>query len=97
MSEHLDAFHELHRVLVAAQERRRALTGFIDGEAEWVVYERIVMHAAPNLIRERAGKPDVPMAAIRRAEQSACGHSDYTKKFALGCAELATRDERPTP
>lgn len=33
-------------------------------------------------------KPPLTSAQIERVEQWACGHSDYSSKFALYCAEL---------
>ena len=42
-------------------------------EPEWIVREREFMHQQVN---------------IERVESMACGHSDYTRKFAIYCAEL---------
>lgn len=62
-------------------------------ECEWASYERKVMHREVNLAREAAGFPPVPLEAVARVEQQAVGHVDYTAKFALYCAELATREQ----
>jgi len=35
-----------------------------------------------------AGKPAASMEEVLAAERSACGHVDYTAKFAMGCADL---------
>lgn len=42
-----------------------------------------------NEHRALLGKPPVDAAAIERVERWALGHSDYSSKFALYCAELA--------
>ncbi len=54
----------------------------------WIAYERGVMFAAVQEERAKLGKAPVPLTEIERVERLACGHSDYTRKFALGCAEL---------
>jgi hypothetical protein len=57
-------------------------------ELEWVIYERSQMLAAVNSERLARGLPVVAEVAIKRAEQMAQGHSDYSSKFALYCTEL---------
>jgi hypothetical protein len=88
-----DLAASLRAVLGAAQEERDARPDLVavDGEmlCEWAVYERSVMLREVNWVRTDAGLPEVPLEAIVRVEQSACGHSDYTQKFAFYCAELA--------
>jgi hypothetical protein len=54
----------------------------------WIAAERRVMHVAVNEWRVQLGRPPIDIAAIQRVEQWACGHSDYSSKFALYCAEL---------
>lgn len=68
--------------------RRREWTG--DGPA-WIAFEGEVMLEAVNTERVAAGKQVITMEQLRRAEQDACGHVDYAAKFALYCAELATK------
>jgi hypothetical protein len=58
-------------------------------EFEWVVFERRAMWVAVNLFRASNGLPAVKMSDILRVENTACGHSDYYRKFPLYCAELA--------
>ncbi len=60
---------------------------------DWVEYERAVMHGAVNSMRDRLGLEGLPIEAIKRVEDQACGHSDYTRKFAMYCAGLATNDQ----
>jgi len=71
-------------VLERAQERRSEVA-----DLSWIEYERAAMHAAVNAERTRRGLPAVTMDAIARVESNACGHVDYSRKFALYCAELA--------
>lgn len=55
----------------------------------WIAAERKVMLDETNEWRGLLGKSPVTAEQIRRVEQWACGHSDYSSKFALYCAELA--------
>lgn len=54
----------------------------------WIAAERKVMLDETNEWRALLGKPPVTEDAVRHVEQWACGHSDYSNKFALYCAEL---------
>lgn len=74
---------EFLAVLSRAQERRSEL-----GSA-WMVYERQVMLACVNAERKKAELPLVTLEDVERVEGGAAGHSDYSSKFALYCAELA--------
>lgn len=58
-------------------------------DTTWIAAERNVMLVATNEWRALLNKPPVTVAQIERVEQWACGHSDYSEKFALYCAELA--------
>jgi hypothetical protein len=82
-------FGEMRRILTHAQEQRDDRQEVIDGELDWIRYERQTMHDAVNQARADRGLPPTPLTLIERAEKQATGHSDYTKKFALYCAELA--------
>jgi hypothetical protein len=73
---------ELLAVLVAAVKRRDQFPGL-----GWIDHERVMMLKAVNLLR--AGSDPVTLAQIEHVETMACGHSDYARKFALYCAELA--------
>lgn len=79
---------QLLGILTVAQAGRHLRWDVIDGEPGWVLHERETMHAAVNQARAEAGKQPLPIAAIEAVEQQACGHSDYSSKFALYCAEL---------
>jgi hypothetical protein len=82
-------FEHLHAALVRAQEQRHARQDMVGDEPGWVVFERDVMRSEVDRIRAEHGLPPVPMETILRAERLATGHVDYTKKFALYCAEAA--------
>jgi hypothetical protein len=88
MSDWQKDFRELRDVLTAATKVRHLRPGFVDGDLEWVTFERSVMHDATNTIRARYQKPPVSVAEILVAENRACGHIDYVQKYAIGCADL---------
>lgn len=71
-------------LLVKAQESRNNLTC-----EDWIAFERNTMHAAVNRERTRLGESPISLEAVERVERMACGHSDYSRKFALYCVELA--------
>jgi hypothetical protein len=79
---------ELLKILEDAQTERKLRDKWIDGELGWVVYERQVMFNAVNAKRKSLGKEAISMKDLEQAESSACGHCDYSKKFAFYCAEL---------
>ena len=87
---HLSAFERLHETLVNAQAFRGLLNErpLEDGKPAWVAVERGAMHAAVNRLRDRVGLPGVDPELVERAESMAAGHVDYTKKYALYCADL---------
>lgn len=70
--------------LSAQQAKRDQYDG-----TEWIAAERKVMLDETNEWRALLGKPPVDIAAIERVERWATGHSDYSSKFALYCAEIA--------
>lgn len=78
-----------HATLVDAQRERDylPLSSSLD-EPYWNTYEMMVMWLLVNKLREAYDRPMLPFEAVKRVEQSASGHFDYTKKFALYCAEL---------
>lgn len=92
------ALNRLYDALCAAQQHRDqrrevveilTASGVRVSEPGWVAHERQVMWATTNALRSEQGLGPVDMAAIERAEASAAGHVDYTKKFALHCEDLA--------
>ncbi|MGE7438012.1 spore germination YkwD domain-containing protein [Kitasatospora sp. NPDC001175] len=91
--ERIKLFDEMRAILTRAQEERPHRQGFVDGELDWVLFERATMLAAVNQARAEHGLLPVPMESIARAEQQAVGHSDYFKKFALYCAELVQEQQ----
>lgn len=76
-------FLELLRVLEAAQKERGS-------DLSWIVYERRMMWQAVNRLRHDRGRPALAVEDVERAERMAVGHTDYSRKFALYCAELVT-------
>jgi hypothetical protein len=78
--------------LASQQARRREYPG-----TTWLDVEIDVMHHAVNCDRAKRGLPDINRAAVERVERMACGHSDYSSKFSLYCAELALGSRDPQP
>lgn len=92
-----NAWHQAYVTLLdtlrAAQKDRHHRSDFVtdlDGTPElgWVLYERACMLEAVNELRAKADANPVALEALMAAETSACGHSDYTSKFAIRCADL---------
>ncbi|MGW5123287.1 hypothetical protein ACWEQ7_04330 [Streptomyces sp. NPDC004069] len=85
----------LRAALARAQDERGERPDLVDGpdgpECEWTAYERACMHEKVNEIRAERGLPAVPVEDIIHVEQLAVGHSDYSRKFAFYCAELAEK------
>lgn len=85
-----DLSDELYRDLAAAQERRDQRPALApSGQPEWVAYERGVMIDSTIALLIRHQLPidaDETTRAVGKAEQSASGHSDYTRTWAIGCA-----------
>lgn len=95
-------YERFHRTLIAAQEerpRRDDLVKLPDGAEEcgWVAFERETMHRTVNQVRAENGMDLIPIERVERVERLAEGHSDYTFKFALYCAELAADVLWPAP
>lgn len=87
----------LRATLTRAQEERSQRQKFVqleNGSTElgWVMYEREQMLTAVNALRSAAGRPPVSVDALEAAETRACGHVDYTSKFAIGCADLVAAE-----
>lgn len=80
--------------LSKAQEKRKFLTDKVKSEHDrfhiykWILYERETMLDGVNEERIKRGRTPIIMNDIIRAEKQAIGHSDYSSKFALYCAEL---------
>jgi len=86
-------FDRLYATLTTAMKERDHRSDVMDfmgrRELEWVVYERQMMLGMVNHLREERGLDDVTIEEIESVESMATGHSDYAKKFALYCADLA--------
>jgi hypothetical protein len=80
---------EFLKILAAAQVLRPTKMVWIGDSLEWMLYERGVMLDAVNAERLKRGLDLVTLADIERAEIPATGHVDYSRKFALYCAEMA--------
>lgn len=79
-----------YRLCDAQNERNYRPIHSLD-EPYWLDYEMLVMYGEVNRLRDAAGKDLIDFQEIKRVEQQASGHVDYTKKFALYCAELVTQ------
>jgi hypothetical protein len=79
-------------VLIEAQKARSVKSRWIVNELEWVVYERQMMQCAVNQVRVERGMAPVTEDDVARVERQALGHCDYSRKFALYCAELASQN-----
>ena len=78
------------QVLVEAQRLRSQKSKMIGNEPEWMIYEREAMLKAVNAVRLQKGLLiEATLADVKRVENCAAGHVDYSQKFALYCAELA--------
>lgn len=89
---HRPMYDRMYAALTAAQAERPTRQTLVGDEPEWVRYERDTMWAEVNAARTEAGLRPVLLADILRVEQQAVGHVDYTTKYALYCAELATQE-----
>jgi len=83
---------KFHKILSDAQKKRIEKNNWVEGPGgltlEWILYERETMFKAVNWERAVRNLQPVTMEQLRRAEDSATGHCDYTRKFALYSAEL---------
>lgn len=88
---------QFREILASAQKERPSRDGYkevtIRGrtyqEPSWAVFEVETMLRAVNEVRVADGKPEATTDDLWRIEGYARGHSDYSLKFALYCAELA--------
>lgn len=86
-------YPRMHAVLTAAQAERPKRQRWLGTELEWARFEWDTMWAEVNAARAEVGLNPVLLTDIVYAEQQAAGHSDYTMKFALYCAELAQGEQ----
>lgn len=71
----------LRAALEAAQEQRPARNTVVDGVVGFVAYERAIMFELVNKIRAEGGRGPMPMSEIRKAEDAAVGHIDFSVKW----------------
>lgn len=80
--------HVLHKhmreVLAGVQAKREEVS-----DDSWIRREQEAMLQAVNIERVRRRLSPITMEMLIRREQLAVGHTDYSVKFALYCAELA--------
>lgn len=91
----MSLIEKLEKILSDAQAFRNIRNKWIGDELEWVMFERQTMFDAVNNGRGILGMSPVSMAQVCKAESNACGHSDYTHKFALYCAEVVRDGQMP--
>ena len=87
-----ETIEAIKKVLVAEQANRSTENRTIKSEGDttlaWIINERQVVLKAVN--EHRQGKaPITEDELVRKAENEALGHFDYTDKYALYAAELA--------
>lgn len=75
-------------MLNAQQKLRKTYAGL-----SWITAEIELMHRLVNTERAARGIAGVPVSDIHRIESGCCGHSDYSLKFSLRCAELVLKEE----
>lgn len=85
-------FEQFREALRDAQQDRDLLPVLDRDTPYWNTYEKMIMWKAVNQARREKDLPYVPHADIEAVEQQASGHFDYTKKFALYCAELVDKE-----
>lgn len=71
----------LRKLAKASEERSK--------REDWILFERQTMLDGVNAARSEIRLDPITIGEIERVERLACGHSDYSSKFALYCAELA--------
>lgn len=83
MYTHLEVREALLSALCAEMDKRNKCQ-----DMTWILNEREAIKEAMDSESRRLGRPLVSMKDVERAETQASGHSDYSSKFALYCAEL---------
>jgi len=99
----IDLKDQMLKILSTAQKERDQRRGQVtitnawnqtEDIPEWALYEMNVMKNTVNSIRESKQLPPITLTDIMRVESGACGHCDYSSKFALYCAELTFKSEK---
>lgn len=66
-------------------------------EPAWALHERQIMCDEVNRLRATRGRPPVTTKDIMKVERCAAGHSDYSSKFSLYCAEIVMGESPNVP
>lgn len=99
----IDLKDQMLKVLSTAQKERKQREGLVrvktpwghdDTIPAWCLHEMNVMLEEVNRRRTASGLPEITLQDVQKVESQACGHSDYTSKFALYCAELTFMNEK---
>lgn len=93
----LEVRDHLLRVLSKAQKERKKRQDMVQDTDSpyskenpgWVLFERRTMLDEVNRLRAEKGQTPVTPRDIIKVENQALGHSDYSSKFALYCAEIS--------
>lgn len=66
-------------------------------EPAWSLHERQVMCDEVNRLRVARGLPLVTTKDVMKVERCAAGHSDYSSKYSLYCAEIVMGESPNVP
>jgi hypothetical protein len=94
MSELIQLRNQLHNFLSDAQDKFRKTYA---GTTKWIDKEHEAMLNEVNRHLTERGRPVIALEELRKAEQLALGHSDYSSKFALYCAEIILGTHKGIP
>lgn len=81
-------------VLSTAQTKYRKM---YPNTSDWIEKEHEVMLSEVNRQLQERQRPSITMDQLLKAEQLAVGHSDYSSKFSLYCAEITLGTFRGIP
>lgn len=84
-SELIQVRDHLLDILSAAQTKFRKK---YPDTADWIAKEHEVMLNEVNRMLADRGRSTITLTDLRAAEQLAVGHTDYSSKFSLYCAEI---------
>ena len=93
---HLDRIKQFEEKLAAEQTKRPRREKYVlwgkDEVPEWLKLELEMLLSEINSQRGAAELAPITMRDLRRVETMACGHSGYSHKLAIYCAELCVGD-----
>lgn len=94
---HLARIKQFEDLLAAEQLKRPHREKYVlwgkDEVPEWLKLELETLLKEINSQREAAELAPITMRDLRRVETMACGHSDYSHKLSIYCAELCLGDD----